>query len=398
MHLSNQNMPSTRIITTSLENRHILPFGLLKKWMLLLNAATNGHGKLKDLHRKWLPGWLFEKLPLFGIKNYFGEEVAFYFSFLSHLAWHTLMLAPIAMAAQTTSIYYSYHSSAAALANMYPEAFCSVIFPSVFAAVLLRWRCKESHFALRWECLGAERELQPRPAFQGSVMKNPITGRLELDFPEPERLKRARVTSLLSVVLVFLLLGTVGAIAAFRIVLAKRTGGGASQLTTLLPAILNSFQINLVGAIYDYIARWMTEYENHKLETKHDSALFRRLTFFYFINYFSHFLYTAFLKMYIEGCNHSFLDSTHCGRELGLQVTVVFLINDFGQRMVNSVITPWLDRKYLKYLIKIDKHMIANMGPIEKQFRLLKSFETTHMQMEYIEVSFAFQADFLLWH
>lgn len=42
----------------------------------------------------------------------------------------------------------------------------------------------------------------------------------------------------------------------------------------------------------------MTEFENHKTLLEHNSALFKRLTSFYFVNYYTTFFYIAFVKVF----------------------------------------------------------------------------------------------------
>lgn len=65
----------------------------------------------------------------------------------------------------------------------------------------------------------------------------------------------------------------------------------------------------------------MTSYENHKTVGAHNSALFQKLTSFYFINNYATLFYIAFAQGSVEGCfDASLTQSDYCGRELAVQV------------------------------------------------------------------------------
>ena len=64
----------------------------------------------------------------------------------------------------------------------------------------------------------------------------------------------------------------------------------------------------------------LTDFENHKTLEEHNSALFSKLTVFYFVNNYMTLFYIAFAKSSIEGCTNPFTESTTCGLELTIQV------------------------------------------------------------------------------
>jgi len=83
------------------------------------------HAQMKQaLEEAWMPlDWPW-KLPMWGIKEYFGEEVGFYFAFLGHLTSFLVPLAPVAVMASVASA--SVLSALPDSQNMYPEAMLSV--------------------------------------------------------------------------------------------------------------------------------------------------------------------------------------------------------------------------------------------------------------------------------
>jgi hypothetical protein len=96
-----------------------------------------------------------------------------------------------------------------------------------------------------------------------------------------------------------------------------------------------------VHRLAQIIAEKLTDLENHETVAEHNSELFTKLTFFYFLNYNAALFYIAFLKKSVEGaCFDPLTGLNDCGRELGTQTLIVYLSNDFGWRMCTSVILP----------------------------------------------------------
>mmetsp|Transcript_29683 Transcript_29683/g.34946 ORF Transcript_29683/g.34946 Transcript_29683/m.34946 type:complete len:569 (-) Transcript_29683:973-2679(-) len=336
---------------------------------------------LRDvLAQKWLPiDWPWN-LPVDDIKNYFGEEIGFYFAFLGHLATGLFPLAPIALVIQIAS---SMLLAQGYSKNMIPECICALVGVGAYTIIIDRWVCEQARIAHHWECFGCRKELPPRPGFVGFLLKNPISGKVEIDFPKSERVVRERRTIVISFMMIFVLAATVLSIFFYKYSLSK---SGASSVELLIPSILNSFQITIFGVIYNYVADVMTNYENHKTVADHNSALFKRLTTFYFINYYATLFYIAFVKASVEGCFDPIGGEDYCGRELSLQVGMVFLVNDFGNRIFVSLIQPFLTRQYKSFMIMHATDM-GKMGPIEEQFRVMTKYDTaTSLVLDYIEV------------
>lgn len=329
---------------------------------------------LAKMWMKWTPPW--RPLPTEEIKEYLGEEVGFYFAFLSHLAVHLTWLAPLALLGQIISGIAMMKGEPV----MGSEGLAALIGPGIYALIVDKWRFEQSKLAHLWECFGCRKILPPRPGFRGVILKNVVTGKIEVDFPITFRAQRKRKTIAVSLMMIFVLAGTVFSIFLYKYMLTKN---GASTLELLIPSLLNSIQITVFGFIYNYVAEALTVYENHKTQTDHNSALFRRLTFFYFINYYATLFYIAFFKGDIEGCYEAIVASPYCGRELAVQVFIVFIVNDFANRFSMSVILPYFMTKYNK--LKSSK--LSSMGPIEAQFRLLEKYDpSTSLVQDYIEL------------
>lgn len=200
------------------------------------------------------------------------------------------------------------------------------------------------------------------------------------------RAPREVYSFVLSSTMIMVLIITVASIFLYKAILVR---SGSSSGMLLVPAMLNAVQITIFGIIYEKVATFMTHYENHKTVTEHNSELFKKLTLFYFVNNYSTLFYIAFIKSSFEGCiDPVTAKQTYCGLELSIQVAVVFLVNDFGTRIANSVIIPFLTRRFASYQAERSKTMKAeNMGPIEKQYVLLAPYDPQkELILDYIEL------------
>ena len=123
--------------------------------------------------------------------------------------------------------------------------------------------------------------------FRGLVLKNPISGKLEVDFPEAMRTPRRQLSLLFSCTIGLLLLATMTSIFFYKALLTEEAdekdddddggsssgdGGNAGKqdLALLLPALLNAVQIVVFGVLYKSVAQRLTEYENYKTMADHN--------------------------------------------------------------------------------------------------------------------------------
>ena len=334
-------------------------------------------GAKTELARKWLTWDWPWKLPLVDIKQYFGDEIAFYFAFLGHLTSGLLFLAGFAMIAQVFSLSTWQTDDGA----MYAESFFALLALGAFFVILDSWKYFEGQKAVLWQVHGCRKSLPPRPGFKGLVLENPRTGMIEIDFPNRMRRPRVQFGQLVNVVLSTCMLLTVSAIFVFK----RSIGPEDSQFMQLLPTVLNSLQIMFYDALYKFIATRVTEYENHRTIAEHNSQLFKKLTTFYFMNSYSALFYIAFVK---SECYDPLSGSTYCGRELGVQVFIVFLVNDFLSRMIASVVIPTLSRLFKQRAASRDENIKSdNIGVIEQQFSFLDRYDaSSNLIFDYIEL------------
>ena len=233
------------------------------------------------LEAKWMPlklGHLltdyktYEILPCDAIMEYFGEEIGFYFAFLSHYVYCLLPMVPIATAFQAWQVWELWRGTV----RMFSSAVASLVFTVAYSLILNKWKCDQSAIAHRWHAYDSHSRIPPRPGFQGIILKNPATGKIEVDFPASERKRKVIQTLAVSLSLTLLLLGGVVLIFFYRYTLSK---SNASSGELMIPPVLNAVQITVFGIVYGKVAEALTEFENHKTILEFNSALFRKLVF-----------------------------------------------------------------------------------------------------------------------
>jgi len=249
--------------------------------------ALHNKPLMAALEKRWMPlDWPW-KLPLDDIADYFGEELGMYFGFLGHISSWTLTFAPCALAAQALAIYGHLNPLNSVTGGgkheaLYVEAWFALIGGAVYALCIDSWRCEQAKLAHTWNTYGCTTKLPPRPGFNGVVLKNPTTGALEIDFPPHLRAPRARKSVLVSLTMLVVLLGCVVSLFAYKAILASDPDTPSWVL--MVPSFLNAVQVTVFSTVYKKIAHILTNFENHKTVVEHNSALFTKLTLFYFVN------------------------------------------------------------------------------------------------------------------
>ena len=99
--------------------------------------------------------------------------------------------------------------------------------------------------------------------------------------------------------------------------------------------------------------------------------------------------YIAFVKSRVDGCrDYTANGENFCGLDLMITVATAFLGNDFAGRMAPSLVIPRVMAMWAELQARRDSTVdFANMGPVEKQYRLLSPYDPTReLIMDYIEL------------
>ncbi|XP_065842346.1 anoctamin-7-like [Oscarella lobularis] len=301
-------------------------------------SQESARQKLKKYWSSWKVFYKFQ--PYNHIRNYFGEKIAFYFLFLGLLStW----LIPIALLGTAITLYgyFTRFSSVVtqtctSTLNECPTCDRCDPFPInkscataklsrtfdneltiAFAAVMsfwtalffTFWKRRALYFAYYWNTQGRERFAdRPRANYASkatSVIVNPATGKEEPFFPLSSRNCRIAVTWSVTSLMITALIILVIAIALYRTVIFvalidSKASETAVTVGLLSADILNLINIIVLSAVYQRLAKLLTNWEMHRTDEEHEYHLTLKTYVFEFVNNFAPFFYIAFFKTRLE--------------------------------------------------------------------------------------------------
>ncbi|XP_063730476.1 anoctamin-10 [Eleginops maclovinus] len=268
--------------------------------------------QLKELSEAWYSGNQLAQ-PLDSVNSYFGSPVAFYFSFLDFYTWS--LLPPAILGLSIT--YFSGEAqkemdqsvSGSPVQDVEADSgpvvgghMIQAVFSMIWSTVVMElWKRRSSSLSYRWGTLHlAGRFAEPRPGFHGDIGINPVTGRMELLFPEWQRDLRMALVSV-PVVGLFLGMVIVGMLCFYwgeAQVKQLHTDWDSllSQTLLYMPSVLHIVYTNVLATVYRKVAKSLTEYENHREESSYEHHLTAKVLVFTFFNCFAVLFHIAFFK------------------------------------------------------------------------------------------------------
>lgn len=322
--------------------------------------------KLKSLSEAWYSGNQLAQ-PLDSVNEYFGSSVAFYFSFLDFYTWSLLPPALLGL----TITYFSGEVqkeieesvSGSPATDLEDDSGPTVgghmlqaVFSMLWSTVVMElWKRRSSSLSYRWGTLNlTERFAEPRPGFQGDLGVNPVTGRVEPLFPEWKRDLRMALVSVpvVGLFLGLVVLGMIGFYWGEAQVQQLSTDWDSllSQTLIYLPSVLHIVYTNVLATVYRTVAQSLTEFENHREESSHETHLTAKVLVFTFFNYFAVLFHIAFFKQ----------DVPLLRKRLASLLIVTQLVNQ-----VTEVVIPFLVDRF----ISAPKRTESEDDPDEDKFR-----------------------------
>ncbi|KAK5600641.1 Anoctamin-10 [Crenichthys baileyi] len=240
-----------------------------------------------------VPGYSHVKLypgkSINDIRHYYGEGQALYFGFLEYF---TFALVPMALFGVP---YYLFDW------EDYDKYVVFAGFNVVWCTIILElWKRFSASLAYRWGTLSRKKAFEePRPGFHGVLGFNPVTGREE---PLYSNTKRQLCIYLVSLpfVLLCLYLSLYFMMIYFHMegwVLSMHDQDPTFWTGVLLyiPSIIYAVVIEAINLVYRYAAEFLTEWENHRLESSYQNHLVLKVLVFNFFNCFASLFYIAFV-------------------------------------------------------------------------------------------------------
>uniref|UniRef100_A0A3P8W252 Anoctamin n=1 Tax=Cynoglossus semilaevis TaxID=244447 RepID=A0A3P8W252_CYNSE len=298
--------------------------------------------QLKELSKAWYSGNQLSQ-PLDSVNTYFGSSIAFYFSFLDFYTWSLLPPALLGLCITYYSATQQIQSSQTedvdedagpTVSGHMVQAMFSMLWSTVFMEM---WKRRSSTLSYHWGTLHlAERFAEPRPGFHGDLGVNPVTGRVEPLFSEWQRDLRMALVSIpvVGLFLGLVVLGMFGFYWGEALVQQVHSDWDSVLTQTLLytPSILHIVYTNMLATVYRTVAKFLTEFENHREESAFEKHLTAKVLVFTFFNYFAVLFHIAFFKQ----------DVPLLRKRLASLLIVTQLINQ-----VTEVVIPFLVDRFI---------------------------------------------------
>ncbi|CAF1291293.1 unnamed protein product [Adineta steineri] len=235
---------------------------------------------------------LFKSQDIHKVRNYFGENVAYYFAFLE---FYTKALIPTALLGLILSFWPS--------SDFFKySTFCifNVIWWSIF---IERWKRVSITLAYQWGTLDLQVFERPRSLYYGDLHRSPVTNQQERRYPTWKRsLKKYLVTYPITMFCLALTLWIYFTYYAIQkktektYPLDKSIYLPRAKVMRLAPSIGYSLFVVPLNMVYKKLATYLTNYENHRLQSGYENNLTSKLFLFYFMNCFIGLFYEAFFN------------------------------------------------------------------------------------------------------
>jgi len=349
---------------------HINTEVLLKNNCMLDMVALHDHVSLRELQNKWITliqmPWNQQTTLA---KDYFGERIGLYFSWLgTYTSW--LIVASIAGGAA-----WAYMQTEGNNPN-------SVVMPyfAGFMAIwgtlfLENWKRKEVQLAMEWGMDGYQTEEQDRPEFSGIKSFSPVTGKETLYFPS--HMRRGRIWRSYGLVCMSLTV----VIGSLALMLFGRRVLQMMPLLTYYSAEISSIaiavQIEVLNYMFYSVALHLNDSENHRTDSEYEDALITKAFVFQFLNSFACLFYISFLKPFLKAdqCNPQ-----HCFYELQATLGTIFMSRLFISTYFKLIDPLIQTNRKLREVKNIDKGEEARVNP---DMHDISEVETMFLMPEY---------------
>jgi len=185
------------------------------------------------------------------------------------------------------------------------------------SAFIAQWKRTQSRWAMRWGMVGFEEEETDRPEFaadpQTALIHSPVDGELTTYFPPAVAARRARFSGAIIAVCGAASLGVVYCLFILNVLmkappwehrltpstwLKKVPGMPDTSIRPTVIGVANTAQIMVMEYAYRSVAVALNDAEGHRTDTAYEDALIAKTFIFTFVNAYTTFFYTAFVKQF----------------------------------------------------------------------------------------------------
>jgi len=235
------------------------------------------------------------------LRDYYGENVAFYFAFLVHYSKWLMSLAVMGtlwFAAQMYTGEMMIQFDDNYLHNKFIAALITglVCLGILWATLMLEtWYRKEHQLQFEWGMMRYSETETPLFSFQGEFKINPATGEFAETYASVCAYRCKRIFSMSTIT--FCIAVVVSCVFGIWIWKRQIEKGDPSEFNTyvgIAAGVVNSLQIQIFNAIFTRLAAKLNDFEGHRLQQEwYDSLVVKRITFI-IINSFNSLFYIAF--------------------------------------------------------------------------------------------------------
>ncbi|XP_076358158.1 anoctamin-10-like [Tachypleus tridentatus] len=279
---------------------------------------------IRKLEACWYKSF-FSSQPVEDIRRYFGEAVSFYFAFLDFYTWALVPPALIGIL-QLVLTGITLHTSA-----------FFAVFNLLWVTIFLEsWKRRSNELAYSWGTINTMVFQEHRSTFRGKYMGvDPVTGRHVPMYPPWKRYFKVYCISLpivfLCLFLAILIMLLYFRIEKYVIQLYRDSEDPFSYAMTQLPGIVYTIIVFILNLGYRYFATHLTEWENHRTQTKFDNHRIVKLVLFEFVNNFLCLFYIAFYLKDLEMLRW----------QLALMLIINQLINQIQEAFLPLLVKYW---------------------------------------------------------
>eukprot|EP01083_Nonionella_stella_P071180 191043_1 len=295
--------------------------------------------QLKSLKQIWNPRKMFHP-PCDSVRYYFGEKVALYFAFLGY--YNRALVFPAILGI----IFFIMQllDDEVAPTGIWVLGFSIAIWGTFFLEI---WKRKEARLRTHWGMSNFHFTEQPRPEFDGDLVRDETSGEIIKYFSPIRRILRMMFSSSVILTLIACVIAAVAGI----FVLKNRTDDGTALIGI---SIFNAVQIQILNFVYGKVSVWLNSLENYRTDTEFENALITKSFIFKFVNSYNSLFYIAFVKQSYgskTGCVDPFGDKTGaaaCLSELRLQLAIIFGAQIVSGNLIEYFV-PYLSSRWARY-------------------------------------------------
>jgi len=254
------------------------------------------------------------------VRNYFGERIALYFLFMSHLIKWLILPSITGVVLWVIGVIYGTPDNYTAVPLCIGVGFWAIFFVHF-------WRRKSYTKAIKWGTMEMGTAVEPtRPEFTGVSRINPVTGRIDRYYPWSERIWKVIFSYTVLTVALIVLGFVVASLFWLRHAFHKNNG-------RIMFQFINAIVVEILNIVFTWIARWLTDRENHQTYTAYSNHLLAKTIIFKFVNCYISLYYIAFFKEHsrlfgtpMTCVYNARMESNDCMRDLGWQLAIFMIV------------------------------------------------------------------------